>query len=148
MIPSRLAQRNLLTGMSCQYSALGFATEIKVFRPTLVRTSPSILNHCYRPLTTESIPDNEAGSIIAAQRKNRPISPHLGIYKPQVTWYLSGFNRIAGAVLSGGRQPSSFLHHVKRFFGFCLLTFSCVWLVRCICFWGCVCCGAIVWMAP
>lgn len=30
------------------------------------------------------------------------MAPHLGIYKPQVTWYLSALNRITGCVLSGG----------------------------------------------
>src|SRR5271154_4068855 len=76
-------------------------TYLLVLRPTLTRSTPAILNH-YRPLTTESIPASEAGSIIAAQRKHRPISPHLTIYKPQITWYLSMIHRITGAVLSGG----------------------------------------------
>lgn len=30
------------------------------------------------------------------------MSPHLSIYKPQITWYLSGLNRITGSILSGG----------------------------------------------
>jgi succinate dehydrogenase (ubiquinone) cytochrome b560 subunit len=41
-------------------------------------------------------------SILAAQRKLRPTSPHLAIYRPQITWYLSMLNRITGATLSGG----------------------------------------------
>jgi succinate dehydrogenase (ubiquinone) cytochrome b560 subunit len=76
-----------------------------VMRPTFVRTSPVVLTQ-YRPMTTESIPEAEAGSIIAAQRKNRPISPHLSIYKPQIPWVLSSLNRITGAVLSGGTSHS------------------------------------------
>jgi succinate dehydrogenase (ubiquinone) cytochrome b560 subunit len=74
---------------------------IVVVRPSLVRSTPALFNQ-YRPLSTESIPANEAESIIAAQRKHRPISPHLSIYQPQITWYLSMFNRITGAILSGG----------------------------------------------
>lgn len=31
----------------------------------------------------------------------RPISPHLGIYKPQITWILSITHRITGGILSG-----------------------------------------------
>jgi succinate dehydrogenase (ubiquinone) cytochrome b560 subunit len=53
-------------------------------------------------VSTENIPAVEAGSIIAAQRKHRPISPHLSIYKPQITWYLSILHRITGGILSGG----------------------------------------------
>lgn len=40
--------------------------------------------------------------ILIAQRKNRPTSPHLTIYKPQMSWIPSMFNRITGATLSGG----------------------------------------------
>ena len=78
-----------------------------VMRPTFVRTSPVILTQ-YRSMTTESVPEAEAGSIIAAQRKNRPISPHLSIYKPQIPWVLSSLNRITGALLSGGASQSPF----------------------------------------
>jgi succinate dehydrogenase (ubiquinone) cytochrome b560 subunit len=72
----------------------------------LGRSSPTILTQ-YRPLTTESIPASEASSIVVAQRKNRPISPHLGIYKAQITSVGSSLNRITGAVLSGGIAPSA-----------------------------------------
>src|SRR5579862_2808720 len=72
-------------------------------RPTLARNAPVLVSQ-FRPVTTESIPAAEAGSIVAAQRKHRPISPHLGIYKPQITWYLSSLTRITGAILSGGKS--------------------------------------------
>lgn len=39
--------------------------------------------------------------LLAQQRLRRPVSPHLTIYKPQVTWYLSGLHRITGIILSG-----------------------------------------------
>ncbi|OBT57740.1 hypothetical protein VE04_01931 [Pseudogymnoascus sp. 24MN13] len=39
--------------------------------------------------------------ILVEQRRLRPISPHLSIYRPQITWYASMFNRITGVVLSG-----------------------------------------------
>ncbi|KAF2140190.1 uncharacterized protein K452DRAFT_288956 [Aplosporella prunicola CBS 121167] len=45
---------------------------------------------------------NEEGyPILAKQRTQRPVSPHLTIYRPQITWYASMFNRITGAMLSG-----------------------------------------------
>ncbi|VDN04335.1 unnamed protein product [Thelazia callipaeda] len=31
----------------------------------------------------------------------RPISPHLTVYKPQLTWMLSGLHRITGSVMAG-----------------------------------------------
>ncbi|KAF3164698.1 cytochrome b subunit of succinate dehydrogenase, Sdh3p [Orbilia oligospora] len=54
-----------------------------------------------RMITTESIPASSADSILAAQRLVRPVSPHLTIYQPQLTWYLSMTTRITGVALSG-----------------------------------------------
>jgi hypothetical protein len=34
-------------------------------------------------------------------RLNRPMSPHLTIYEPQLTWLLSGFHRITGFAVGG-----------------------------------------------
>lgn len=31
----------------------------------------------------------------------RPISPHLTIYQPQLTWMVSGFHRVSGCVMAG-----------------------------------------------
>jgi succinate dehydrogenase (ubiquinone) cytochrome b560 subunit len=39
--------------------------------------------------------------ILAKQRLNRPVAPHLSIYKPQITWYGSALNRVTGVALSG-----------------------------------------------
>lgn len=41
-------------------------------------------------------------SILAKQRLNRPVSPHLTIYQPQITWIVSIATRITGVALSGG----------------------------------------------
>jgi succinate dehydrogenase (ubiquinone) cytochrome b560 subunit len=40
--------------------------------------------------------------ILVQQRKNRPESPHLTIYKPQLTWVLSGLHRITGVFMAAG----------------------------------------------
>ncbi|ODM20008.1 hypothetical protein SI65_04994 [Aspergillus cristatus] len=40
--------------------------------------------------------------ILAQQRKNRPVSPHLSIYRPQITWIGSSAHRVTGLILSGG----------------------------------------------
>jgi len=52
--------------------------------------------------TSENVTQDQAYSILVAQRKLRPVSPHLSIYQPQLTWYGSAVNRITGAALSGG----------------------------------------------
>lgn len=52
----------------------------------------------HRQVTGTSEP---ADSILAKQRRNRPVAPHLTIYKPQVTWIPSAMNRVTGVILSG-----------------------------------------------
>ncbi|GAB7351110.1 hypothetical protein MBLNU459_g1573t1 [Dothideomycetes sp. NU459] len=55
-----------------------------------------------RLAATQTMSESEASSqILAKQRLNRPVAPHLSIYKPQVTWYLSALNRMTGIALSG-----------------------------------------------
>ncbi|SAL95894.1 hypothetical protein [Absidia glauca] len=45
-------------------------------------------------------PDAES-ELLRQQRKLRPVSPHLTIYQPQMTWYLSGLHRITGSAIGG-----------------------------------------------
>ncbi|KAJ1844923.1 cytochrome b subunit of succinate dehydrogenase, Sdh3p [Coemansia sp. RSA 2703] len=45
---------------------------------------------------------DEPQSVVAERAlKNRPISPHLSIYKPQMTWVLSGLHRNTGVLVAG-----------------------------------------------
>lgn len=39
--------------------------------------------------------------LLTKQRLYRPVSPHLNIYQPQLTWLLSGLHRITGVAMSG-----------------------------------------------
>ncbi|KAF9429823.1 cytochrome b subunit of succinate dehydrogenase, Sdh3p [Podila epigama] len=39
---------------------------------------------------------------LVQQRKNRPLSPHLTIYAPQMTWVMSGFHRFTGGAVAAG----------------------------------------------
>lgn len=55
-----------------------------------------------RPVATQKMTPADSHSILVAQRKLRPTSPHLTIYRPQIPWILSALNRITGCVLSGG----------------------------------------------
>jgi len=45
----------------------------------------------------------DAAALLAAQRLRRPVSPHLGVYKMDQTWFGgSAWHRMTGAALSGG----------------------------------------------
>ncbi|TQS34313.1 hypothetical protein Golomagni_05308 [Golovinomyces magnicellulatus] len=55
-----------------------------------------------RSIVTRNIDSSENHEILVAQRKKRPVAPHLSIYRPQITWYLSALNRITGCAISGG----------------------------------------------
>jgi len=67
--------------------------------------SDKVLTSCiaYSLAATQSVSsDQETTQILAKQRLNRPVSPHLTIYRPQITWVTSMLNRITGIALSGG----------------------------------------------
>ncbi|SLM37875.1 succinate dehydrogenase cytochrome b560 subunit [Lasallia pustulata] len=55
-----------------------------------------------RTAATQPLQAADPQQILATQRRHRPISPHLSIYRPQITWYGSALNRITGCILSGG----------------------------------------------
>ncbi|KAJ5908292.1 hypothetical protein N7495_000974 [Penicillium taxi] len=44
---------------------------------------------------------DDASQILVKQRLNRPVSPHLSIYKPQIGWIGSSLHRVSGVALSG-----------------------------------------------
>ncbi|KAG5366098.1 Succinate dehydrogenase cytochrome B subunit [Yarrowia sp. B02] len=69
----------------------------RVARPTL-RQGPLA---AYRCLQTQNTTPAEALDILNKQRALRPTSPHLDIYQPQLTWYLSGLHRVTGVALGG-----------------------------------------------
>ncbi|KAK9481367.1 hypothetical protein V1514DRAFT_287680 [Lipomyces japonicus] len=68
----------------------------------LPATTIAPLSLISRQLSTQSVTPAEAQEILIKQRGARPISPHLTIYKPQITWYLSGLHRITGVALAAG----------------------------------------------
>jgi succinate dehydrogenase (ubiquinone) cytochrome b560 subunit len=68
---------------------------------SLLLLKDNTLTPHHRQVTQQHV-SADNNEILVAQRKLRPVSPHLGIYKPQITWLPSMFNRLTGAVLSGG----------------------------------------------
>ncbi|KAI1847165.1 hypothetical protein JX265_011841 [Neoarthrinium moseri] len=56
-----------------------------------------------RPVTTTKYSESDAQSLLATQRKSRPVSPHLQIYDYSQTWFgASVWTRITGSIFSGG----------------------------------------------
>jgi succinate dehydrogenase (ubiquinone) cytochrome b560 subunit len=55
-----------------------------------------------RSIVTVKATPAEENSILVAQRKNRPVSPHLEIYEMQLTAVLSALHRITGVGLAVG----------------------------------------------
>jgi succinate dehydrogenase (ubiquinone) cytochrome b560 subunit len=55
-----------------------------------------------RSIVTVKATPAEENSILVAQRKNRPCSPHLTIYEMQLTAVMSSFHRITGVGLATG----------------------------------------------
>jgi succinate dehydrogenase (ubiquinone) cytochrome b560 subunit len=64
--------------------------------------------------------------ILNQQRLNRPVSPHLGIYRPQITWLLSSLNRVTGIILSGSLYIFGFAYLAAPYTGWHLETQSMV----------------------
>lgn len=79
------------------------------------QANPNHLHH--RPVSTQKLTPEDSQQILVEQRKHRPVSPHLSIYRPQITWYLSSLNRITGAVLSGGFYVFGAAYLVSPLFG-------------------------------
>ncbi|EEQ29636.1 hypothetical protein McanMca71_006718 [Microsporum canis] len=59
----------------------------------------------------------DGNRILAAQRLKRPLSPHLAIYKWQVTSVNSSLQRITGVVLSGGLYLFGISYLASSYFG-------------------------------
>lgn len=53
-------------------------------------------------ISTDKLTPTQGHEILVAQRKQRPVSPHLTIYKIEQTWFgASAWTRITGITLSG-----------------------------------------------
>ena len=77
------------------------------------------MNHSQpaRIASTAPASQSDAYAILARQRLNRPVSPHLTIYQPQIPWILSALNRVTGAALSGGFYIFGFAYLISPMVG-------------------------------
>ncbi|MCJ1316034.1 hypothetical protein MMC15_001354 [Xylographa vitiligo] len=115
MLVQRVFQQSLRRAAFQQPAALSRNALCKIAAPTSIATSHHQVQS--RQAATQAIKQDDAYQILAKQRLNRPVSPHLAIYRPQVTWYLSILNRITGSVLSGGFYIFGFSYLVAPLFG-------------------------------
>jgi len=60
---------------------------------------------------------SESRQILVDQRKRRPTSPHLSIYRPSINYFTSPFHRITGALLSGAVYCFGAAYFVAPAFG-------------------------------
>ncbi|KKP03828.1 succinate dehydrogenase cytochrome b subunit [Trichoderma harzianum] len=86
-------------------AAVRSATKPNVFfrqnMPRMVLASAMSTSQA-RPVSTQKLSWEEGQQVLANQRLNRPVSPNLGIYKMEQTWFgASAWTRITGCVLSG-----------------------------------------------
>ncbi|BFZ57847.1 cytochrome b subunit of succinate dehydrogenase, Sdh3p [Savitreella phatthalungensis] len=79
-----------------------------------------------RVASTTTLSQDDSLALLRAQRRKRPNSPHLSIYQPQLTWYLSMFNRLTGITLSGGMYVFGAAYLVAPVLGWHLDTASLV----------------------
>ncbi|KAL1999727.1 hypothetical protein VTN02DRAFT_4091 [Thermoascus thermophilus] len=93
MLPQRVAQQSLRRlAVKQPWSLAMFASPAAVATGQYMQMRP----------TSSTTNTSDPTKILAQQRLNRPVSPHLSIYRPQITWYGSALHRITGSVLSGG----------------------------------------------
>ncbi|PGH27233.1 succinate dehydrogenase, cytochrome b556 subunit [Polytolypa hystricis UAMH7299] len=100
MFPQRIVQQSLRRLAVHNPSAVR-TTVGRFAAPAAVATGNYAQFRYAATVAPVNLETTEPKEILAKQRLNRPVSPHLTIYKPQITWYASMSNRIAGTILSG-----------------------------------------------
>ncbi|QHS75389.1 protein SHH3 [Saccharomyces paradoxus] len=58
--------------------------------------------HAGRVFKSDLWSNKREEELLVSQRKQRPISPHLTVYEPEMSWYLSSLHRISGVLLALG----------------------------------------------
>lgn len=84
-----------------------------------MRSFSTVNNVTYKEKPFIEINSLESGEseLLISQRKSRPISPHLTIYQPQLTWYLSSVHRISLVLLGAGFYALTILFAVGAILG-------------------------------
>ncbi|TVY15768.1 Succinate dehydrogenase cytochrome B subunit [Lachnellula arida] len=114
MLTQRIAQQSLRRLAASQPGLASQSMAFKKFAAPAAIMGSSLQT---RPVATQPIKPSDSYEILVAQRKNRPNSPHLTIYKWQIPWILSITNRITGSVLSGAFYIFGSAYLVAPLFG-------------------------------
>ncbi|ORY71644.1 uncharacterized protein BCR38DRAFT_417626 [Pseudomassariella vexata] len=86
-----------------------FSNNVQRLAVTLMQT---------RPVTTSKLSEADAQSLLAQQRRQRPVSPHLEIYDKSQTYYGASIGtRISGSIFSGGFYVFATAYLVAPLFG-------------------------------
>ncbi|CAO3619501.1 unnamed protein product [Mucor fragilis] len=81
-------------------------------------SSVGIVRHFQASRTAfDKCADTES-DILRVQRKLRPSSPHLTIYQPQLTWYMSSAHRITGCAMGGALYLGAMAYLAAPVFGY------------------------------
>ncbi|KAI8098452.1 succinate dehydrogenase cytochrome b560 subunit [Halteromyces radiatus] len=89
-----LATRSILKTVAQNHTAS------KVVFKNIAAAPMGVRHFNVSPISKAQSPDAES-ELLRQQRKVRPVSPHLTIYQPQLTWYMSGLHRVTGAAVGG-----------------------------------------------
>ncbi|CAK7212451.1 cytochrome b subunit of succinate dehydrogenase, Sdh3p [Sporothrix curviconia] len=103
-------------------------------KPTMALVPPSIARGILvrsalqtRAITTERLSQEEAQKVLASQRLNRPVSPHLTIYDPAQIWYgASIMQRYTGMAYAGALYAGSLAYLAAPLLGWHLESASLV----------------------
>ncbi|KAI9712371.1 MAG: hypothetical protein M1820_001584 [Bogoriella megaspora] len=115
MLSQRVVQQSMRR-LAVNHPARTSAVLSRFSTPAAIATSNGCLQKRFTA-TQESVSQDTAYTILEKQRLKRPVSPHLGIYRPQITWIPSILNRITGSVLSGGLYIFGAAYLVSPLFG-------------------------------
>lgn len=69
------------------------------------------------------------------EKKNRPLAPHLTIYKPQITSIVSIFHRISGSTLALSFISLSFFLYFDTGFSEFFLCYTSIWFLQTYFYW-------------
>ncbi|QLQ78103.1 hypothetical protein HG537_0A03500 [Torulaspora globosa] len=105
----------------CQLGLIGSPRGALRSGVVVSRASRAVLGKRFNSQTVKTSFQKEQ-EILVAQRRNRPVSPHLTIYQPQLTWYLSSLHRITGVLLGSAFFAVTMAFGVSTLFGLGLNT--------------------------
>ena len=99
----------------CRSSSCNLSLETNQVSESL-QTIQLLINQT-RGIETERLTPSSGHKILVEQRKRRPVSPHLSIYRLQINYFTSPFHRITGCLLSGAFYCFGAAYLVAQLFG-------------------------------